>query len=1072
MSKQVNYPYTINTLSAKGSAEVIARGITNDYVTQWSYNTNIIDSWNNVENFPTVVRTGNFVWCWYRVYSDRAIYMLIDVVPDPEVEYQLGNNIAYPALLNNSVAEITPAVTSASVQHSTTLVTSASTVTDGPYYPLTVAGPVSGEVYIHVKNATNGYKSGFVSSNKSYKEIVADKWGNTPNVWGGFATSNHTTIPWLVGWGGSQTLLTNTNGNHNQAIYGIFAPFATYEQFQTLYGAESDWIYSTTASTVKTLFGSAADTGNGAGIQYSNTADIENDYPFTVEAMQPQTKYRNIPGDTNGDGFDNTPSFEDALATYGAVAGVFPGLDITKCGNLADLGLKIGDIDIPSINELKNSVKAAVDSAVDSIGLSKIDEMVQGFKDGLNDMLPDTTKIENLAKDISDLKDKGEDEYQKLVEKWDGLVDDIEGVIDSVRNLGGFDICQFVTDKAKTDKNGKLVKKEEAPSPPDRDIVAGEPGYIRAQTLDNVPQDPVQQGTGYTEAAARAARNFYNEQWVKLKKDPFIQEGSQSSNSNLDAGIDLSPYIGDGFLPKPKTDPTDPFSLYNISRSEILGFPDGVLGGLEDFGVNTNQLNVPNTSDLYPEWLDSNDNTNIPGLRFDFAKQKFVTDGVSGTTADFVEQDDGSFIILDPNNVNPPSDPPGDAASPVNNTTVITGVNYSKSNEIRNRKWRLLHRQDYQSAKAPGGASGLWKELRLEEKDVFKDFYIISYFDKLVAAARDQIESKLLKSTEVKITPNTKSEQLWTPPEYAKVGELYPTAIVSVVDKDDVVFYKKLINKLHSLINEKIITKEVLDTIEKISAGEIDSARIRGAGTGTMLPSASSNSEEAEGGDAVDERNINVTPLTPKEKRELGVGSVVEQFKGMYRDLPLKKRLMYILESVARKGEFKFVIYSAGNRLTLRDAKRQGARITAPAIAGYTLPNGTRVRAGGGRHDHGYAADIEIYDKNGTHLLSKNVYTKDASNKLGPHPSLKPADYYTTDGAELIRCIQMLLDAGQGALSVGAHPDYMGGNVHIDIASVAGKYAPATWGDSHSNPTTPNWLREIFNAPRKVFNPF
>ena len=42
MSKQVNYPYTINTLSANGSAEVVARGITNDYISTWSYDTSII----------------------------------------------------------------------------------------------------------------------------------------------------------------------------------------------------------------------------------------------------------------------------------------------------------------------------------------------------------------------------------------------------------------------------------------------------------------------------------------------------------------------------------------------------------------------------------------------------------------------------------------------------------------------------------------------------------------------------------------------------------------------------------------------------------------------------------------------------------------------------------------------------------------------------------------------------------------------------------------------------------------------------------------------------------------------
>ena len=66
MSTTINHPYQTTTLTAKGSAEVIARGIQNDYITTWSENTNTIGDWDRIEDFPTVVRTGNFVWCWYR----------------------------------------------------------------------------------------------------------------------------------------------------------------------------------------------------------------------------------------------------------------------------------------------------------------------------------------------------------------------------------------------------------------------------------------------------------------------------------------------------------------------------------------------------------------------------------------------------------------------------------------------------------------------------------------------------------------------------------------------------------------------------------------------------------------------------------------------------------------------------------------------------------------------------------------------------------------------------------------------------------------------------------------------
>ena len=202
MSKQVNYPYQTTTLSAKGSAEVIARGITNSYINTWSYDTSIISGWDRVATFPTVVRTGNFVWCWYREYDKKAIYVLIDVVPDPQEEYQLGNNIAYPALLNGSVGEIQyPALPTyiKMVGDDGKDPMSSTLITDGPYYPLTV-----GNKNIHAEGTTAGFKAGFWHSNRSYKEIVADKWGRTPDVWGGFATANGTTVPWIIGWGTAQ----------------------------------------------------------------------------------------------------------------------------------------------------------------------------------------------------------------------------------------------------------------------------------------------------------------------------------------------------------------------------------------------------------------------------------------------------------------------------------------------------------------------------------------------------------------------------------------------------------------------------------------------------------------------------------------------------------------------------------------------------------------------------------------------------------------------------------------------------------------------------------------------------
>jgi len=443
MSKQVNYPYQTTTLSAKGSAEVIARGFNNDYINTWSYDkgisNNYLESWDLVATFPTVVRTGNFVWCWYREYSNAGIYVLIDVVPDPQVEYQLGNNIAYPALLNGSVGEMQYPVLPAYVKTEgddgrdpmiNTL------ITDGPYYPLTV-----GDKNVHIDSAAAGFKAGFWHDNRSYKEIVADKWGRTPDVWGGFATSNGANIPWMIGWGSRMWPLTSASGKSSTYIYGLFAPFATYEQFQTLYGAEKDWIYRTydeTNSAYKTLFG-PTHVSNGAGVQYTNTADIENDYPFTVEAMQPQTKYRDVAGDTTGDGVDNTPSYEDILTALAVVVAVVPGLDPTKCVGFPG-DIKIPGIATDGISEKLKELKAAVASAASSTGLLDIEKRLEGFKDRLLDSLPKGVQIQNLAADIASINPDDFNAIDIINKKWKGAVDNVTSYLDNILDI---DICSL-----------------------------------------------------------------------------------------------------------------------------------------------------------------------------------------------------------------------------------------------------------------------------------------------------------------------------------------------------------------------------------------------------------------------------------------------------------------------------------------------------------------------------------------------------------------------------------------------------------------------------------------------------
>ena len=100
----INYPMTRTILSAEGSAEVIAYG-SNDYTDKWSDSASVTaaEAWSLWDTFPTVVRFGNFVWCWYGVFNDgtynETSYVLIDIVTNEDNEW--GGNIAYPEISND-----------------------------------------------------------------------------------------------------------------------------------------------------------------------------------------------------------------------------------------------------------------------------------------------------------------------------------------------------------------------------------------------------------------------------------------------------------------------------------------------------------------------------------------------------------------------------------------------------------------------------------------------------------------------------------------------------------------------------------------------------------------------------------------------------------------------------------------------------------------------------------------------------------------------------------------------------------------------------------------------------------
>lgn len=484
MATTINHPLTKTIVSAEGSAEVIAYG-TNDYTDKWSVNTD--SDWSLWDTFPTVVRVGNFVWCWRETTANHTWYVLIDIVED--VGNEFGGNLAYPEITNTT----TDSIVNILDRDSATI--SISTLTDGPYRPLAIGNKV---LY-----SSDGIVAGFRATARSFDQFTPVLTNGTIESFHIGCNSNSVSnIPVVRGWGSDATK-KGTNGDTRQ---GLFAPFATQEQFETLYGKEHNW--QTPVSGKVWLF--EAESGSGLGV-YSGSLT----YPFTVAAMVPNTKYRDIPGDTTGDGIDNTPSFETALTAFAVVAAVVPALDPTKCVGFPG-DIKIPGIATDGISERLNDVKAGIESAISSTGLLDLEKKLEGFKARIESSLPKGAQIQNLAADIAAVDPDDFNAIDKLNEKWKDAVDNVAGYFD---DIGGLDICSLIGLEGKTGADGKLVKKPELPSIPERDIEEPVQSVAVATPSRGKAQNSFGARVGLTPAKEEEINKEWKDTWETLRKD-------------------------------------------------------------------------------------------------------------------------------------------------------------------------------------------------------------------------------------------------------------------------------------------------------------------------------------------------------------------------------------------------------------------------------------------------------------------------------------------------------------------------------------------------------------------------
>ena len=534
MATTINHPYQTNILSAAGSAEVLGRG-SNTYTDTWSHSSVLthLEDWDKFINFPTAVRTGNFVWVLQQIYgsNNEAIWILADVVPDPSVDRQFGNNIAYPEIPDHVKYQFDFTANAAAYKAG---VDSINTDTTAGGYDISIDGTPRYAFTLtdHQTAAANGNtQSYFDSTSRQYKEIVY----NGSNG-GGFITTDTAHVPRLFGWGSKQRLLQTNNSafnvpnDGNDFIYNLWAPFATKAQFDTLYGTEDAWIHSTVSGSHHVLFDQVyikTGTNGNRTVVYNEDTVISPSgprvYPFALPTFTSNTLFKEVPGDTTGDGIDNTPSFEDALALT-AVA------SIIECDGFPPN--IIPGLDMSTINEKLDKVKAGIESAISSTGLLDLEEKLEGFKDSLIDKFPDPTKVRNFIEAIADLdlnniaKEGIELIKNNLKEEWRDAIDEVDEFVDDIiDNIADFDICSLIGLEGKTGADGKLVKKPETPSIPDKAIEGPKQSSYAPTKSKGTAQTTAAASAGITPKDLENANNALEDNWKDLSEDAQFSWG-------------------------------------------------------------------------------------------------------------------------------------------------------------------------------------------------------------------------------------------------------------------------------------------------------------------------------------------------------------------------------------------------------------------------------------------------------------------------------------------------------------------------------------------------------------------
>ena len=545
----------MNTLigipSPHGSAEVLGRG-TNSYTDTWAEAAGITDisgDWDRWNEFPTVVRVGNFVYCAdFSIYSSSTYYtryILIDIVPDPEEPNRLGRNVAYPYISQ----------TADSVDRVLTGYNTTETVSDRNF----VLDFENKQSKSHTTTAGNvdtyGGHFQYTYSRMYEKAILSFTDGSisSARISRTAAHSSYTTR--LYGYGGLNHLL-KADGSYytTKKVQFLFAPVADRSQFNTLYGKESDWSRPSTAS-YKWLFESN-DTAYPL-VQFGETALPT--YPFTIQTPTSNTEFAYSDTDDVKEfddiKVDDGPDLVDVLKVAAIGAAVACNKDlINKAAAKAEA-------------ELKNMASKAIEAG--STALQGLQEKAGQVKDALVAKLPEIPeKITNVHDAITslDLADLGA--VQVFKEKYGDLVDDIDGLLSKFK-LPDFDICSLMS-----------ISHEKSPQPETPEAAPTKQARNTNVAVDGGGQS--QNDSGLTKKHAEEANRTIDQAWKQVMHEKAFsspppgwetvlgEDGKVVGHKKPRAG--QTEILGDSTTPLPGL---------MLGQTEILGDSTTPLPGLE-----------------------------------------------------------------------------------------------------------------------------------------------------------------------------------------------------------------------------------------------------------------------------------------------------------------------------------------------------------------------------------------------------------------------------------------------------------------------------------------------------------